>query len=105
MINDKLIGQILATERRAQGISMEAMELQQGLEKELAAAVANIETNYAQQTQQRLEQFQKENEEKTQQTLSDLDRHYAEKLRQMEDIYAAEKDNWCEMLFSRIIAV
>jgi ribosome-binding ATPase YchF (GTP1/OBG family) len=105
MIIEKLIGQILDAERRAQGMALDAVQQQQGLEDELAAAIAEMQGNYAQQTEKRLDRIRKDNEAKTQQTLKSLTDQYEEKLRQMDAIYAAEKDNWAEMLFSRIIAV
>jgi ribosome-binding ATPase YchF (GTP1/OBG family) len=105
MIIEKLIGQILEAERRAQGMALDAVQQQQGLEDELAAAIAEMQGNYARQTEKRLDRIRKDNEAKTQQTLTSLSAQYEEKLRQMDAIYAAEKDNWTDMLFSRIIAV
>lgn len=105
MPNGSLLSQLLEAERRAQGISLDAVEQQQGLEEELAAKVAGIHDRYAQQTQQRLEKLRQDNAANTQIQLDKLNSHYTEKLQQMDAIYAAEKDNWVETLFARIIAV
>ena len=101
----ELIGQILEVERRAEGISLDAVEQQQRLDDELAAAVADLQARYAAQTQVQIAELRRRNEEKTARQLEALDSSMESRLQKMESVYAAEKNNWNDVLFERIVTV
>lgn len=105
MNTSELISQILEVERRAEGISLDAVEQEQRLDEELAASVAGLQASYEAQTQAQLAELRRSSEEKTARQLEALDSSLDRKLRKMDSVYAAEKDNWCDILFDRIVSV
>ena len=105
MNTNELINQILEIERRAEGISLDAMEQQQQLDEELAASTADLQAQYEIRTEAQLAKIRQSLEEKTARQIETLDNRLNRKLRQLESVYAGEKDHWCDVLVERIISV
>ena len=103
MNQNDLIQRIIATEHQAQTLTESAKKAQAEMEQDIAAETAALRARYQAEADRYLQELRQQEQEKSARELDMLKVRLQEKLDQIETIYAAEKEQWTDAIFSRIV--
>ena len=99
----ELFQKVLATDRQAQAIAQDAKHIRETLEEDIASEIQAMSQEYEAAAQQELSALQASEQEACSRQLQQLDRRLQEKLRQVDSLYAAKKEEWVDTIVSRIV--
>lgn len=103
MNQNDLIQKIIATERQAQALTVDARSQQENIEKSIDDEIAALRTQYQEKAEHYLDTLRQREQEIRVQHLSELDVRLQTKLTQIENIYSTQKDAWVNAIFERIV--
>ncbi len=99
----ELFQRVLAADRQAQAIAQDAKHIRETLEEDIASSIQAMNREYEAAARQELSALQASEQEKCSRQLRQLDRRLQEKLRQVDSLYAAKKEEWVNTIVSRIV--
>ena len=103
MNQSDLIQNILAVERQANELTGEASEQSALLESSIDGEIQAMQERYRMQAQTYLQNFEAAQRKQNNQALQEQDTRRMAKLRQVEAIYQAHREEWVEAIFQRIV--
>lgn len=103
MHQSELIQRVLAADAQAQSIAQDARQAQEVLESSIQAEIASMTASYEAKSQAQLSELQARESAICQQQLDLLEQKLQQKLRQVESLYAAKKDQWVDAIVERIV--
>lgn len=98
-----LIQNVLSTEHQARRLTEDARTQSENMEASIQQEIQVMEQRYAENAEEYLRRFEARQREKSGVRLRELDDRREAKLRQVEDIYAARRDQWVDAIFQRIV--
>jgi phosphoserine phosphatase len=98
-----LIQKIIATEHQAQALTEHAKQQQENMEASINSEIEALRVKYQAEAEAYLQQLMQAEHEKSAQHLQALDDRLTVKLQQVESVYAAQKDQWVQAIFERIV--
>ncbi len=98
-----LIQKIIAMEQQAQALTHDANTQLENLEFTIQSEISALEIRYQEESQKYLDELAHSQQIKSIEQLQALETHLAERLAQIDDIYAARKHEWINTIFERIV--
>jgi phosphoserine phosphatase len=98
-----LIQKIIATEHQAQALTEQAKQQQENMEASITSEIEALRAKYQEEADAYLQKLTQSEHEKSAQHLQALDDRLAAKLQQVESVYTAQKDQWVQAIFERIV--
>lgn len=99
----ELFQKVLAADRQAQAIAQDARHAQENLEQDIAAEIQAMTLAYEAAAQKELSDLQSSEQAACSRRLQLLDQRLQEKLRQVDSLYAAKKEEWVDTIVARIV--
>jgi phosphoserine phosphatase len=98
-----LIQKIIATEHQAQALTEQAKKQQENMEASITSEIEDLRRKYQEEAEAYLQKLMQSEHEKSAKDLQALDDRLTVKLQQVESVYAAQKDQWVQAIFERIV--
>ena len=103
MNQNDLIQSILSAEHQARSISEEARVQRDNMESSIQQEIEELRQRYTQTAEAHLQRFEANQREQSQRRLAALDLHREANLQKVENIYKANRDEWIDAIFQRIV--
>ncbi len=97
-----LIQNIIATEHQAQALTAQARTQVENMDASIQAEIDALREKYRADAEAYLQRLRQSEQEKSAQTLLDLDARLKAKLQQIESSYESNRDQWVQEIFERI---
>lgn len=97
------INNIVQAEKHAKMISNEAFAQQAALETELAQERDKMKKSLYERAQKRIDMIKQTENKDIFENLTSLDDKINSRMRQVEDVYQQQRDNWIETIFNQVI--
>ena len=98
-----LVNKIVAAEHSAQEIAREVKEKQDSLDADLKLEVGKLREDYFARATHRIDEVEKTEAAAAEEDMARWDKKRDQALAEVERAYAEHKDQWVELLFSRIV--
>ena len=98
-----LLQNILAAERQAQALTGDAKAQSENIDASIQAEIAALQARYDHNAEVYLRELEEHEDARCRRQLQELDDKMESRLRQVEEIYLAGKDQWVETIFQRIV--
>lgn len=98
-----VIQKLVDTDRQAQAIARDAREARENMDAQIEAEIGAMDRRYRQEAEDYLQKLRKAQEKSAGTHLAAMDKKLEDTLHQVDQLYAAKKDDWVDAIFRRIV--